>query len=293
MLGHSIKTLLAKALSASGISDVSIAVQRRARSSRFMRAINYHGTSPVEATNMDAQLAFLARHFTGVGLAELESFLATGRWPHAKPGMLITFDDALRTNFDVAVPLLEKHGFIGWFFAPVAFVDCPAADQVAFARQNGVGTAIGSGFDYPDGRIAMSWDELRQVATRHVVGCHTMNHRRMPASVPPAEMRHEIIDAKRLIEARMGREVPTFCWVGGEEQNYSAEAAAIIREAGFRFGFMTNSGITTPRTNPLQIQRTNVEAHWPLAVVKFQLCGAMDLLHAGKRARVNRLTAAT
>lgn len=292
MLGHSIKTLLAKALSATAVSDASIALQRRARGSRFLRAINYHGTSPVEAAQMDAQLAYLARRFTGCGLADLEAFLATGRWPHAKPGLMITFDDAFRTNFDVAVPLLEKHGFIGWFFAPVAFVDCAVAGQIAFARQNGIGLAIGSGFDYPDGRIAMSWDELRQVAARHVVGCHTMNHRRMPASVPAAEMRHEIVDAKRVIEERMGREIPTFCWVGGEEENYSAEAAALIREAGFRFSFMTNSGITTPRTDPLQIQRTNVEAHWPLEVVKFQLSGAMDMIHRGKRARVNRLTSA-
>ncbi len=41
---------------------------------------------------------------------------------------------------------------------------------------------------------------------------------------------------------------------------------------------------------PLQIQRTNLEAAWPLDVVRFQLSGVMDALYAPKRRRVNRLT---
>jgi peptidoglycan/xylan/chitin deacetylase (PgdA/CDA1 family) len=287
MLGHSIKTMLAAALSKTALSDALIVGQRRLRGNAFVRAVNYHGTIPAHAQQLERQLAFLAKHFRGVGLTELLALLESGEWPHAKPGLLVTFDDGLRTNFDVARPLLEKYGFTGWFFVPVGFADCAASEQQQYANTHD----IRSGFSYDDGRVCMSWSELKELSARHEVGCHTMQHRRMPASVAPADMRHEIIDAKRVMESRMGREIPTFCWVGGEEENYSALAASLIREAGFRVAFMTSSGVTARGCNPLQIQRTNIEADWPVDVVKFQLCGAMDLLHRTRRTRVNRLTA--
>jgi peptidoglycan/xylan/chitin deacetylase (PgdA/CDA1 family) len=136
----------------------------------------------------------------------------------------------------------------------------------------------------------MTWDELRALSKRHVIGCHTMTHRRLPASVPLDEMRREIIDARREMELRMGCEIPVFCWVGGEEENYSREAAALIREVGFRVAFMTSSGPILPGMNPLQIQRTNIECGWPMHLLPFQMCGSMDLLHGARRKRVNELT---
>jgi len=54
---------------------------------------------------------------------------------------------------------------------------------------------------------------------------------------------------------------------------------------------MTNNAVITPSTCPLQLQRTNIEAEDPLWLVRFQLSGFMDVFYAGKRRRVNRLTA--
>ncbi len=287
MLGYRIKTLLATALSKTAVSDALIGAQRRLRGPAFLRAINYHATPACDAARLAHQLAFLARHFVGVSLTDLDAFFAAGVWPHDKPGLLITFDDGLLCNLEVAVPLLERYGFTGWFFIPTAFADCPDETQHEFAQRH----EIGAGAAMSAGRLAMSWSELRALAARHVVGCHTMHHRRLPAGVPLEEMRGQVVEAKRTMESRLGIEVSTFCWVGGEEVSYSAAAAALIREAGFRYSFMTSSGVTTQRTNRLQLQRTNIETSFPLDLVKFQLCGAMDLFHCARRTRINRLTA--
>lgn len=284
---HAVKSVLSAALGACGVTGGLMHLQRRVRGPRFMRAINYHGTPAEQAESLDRQLAYLARHFRGVNLAELEAFLATGAWPHDKPGLMVTFDDGLRSNLEVAVPLLEKHGFVGWFFAPVAFIDAASAEQADFARR----ASIRPGDVPHDGRVAMSWDELRALHGRHVVGCHTMTHRRLHAKVPLEEMRHEVVDARTEIERRMGCEIPVFCWVGGEEENYSRDAARLVREAGFRVGFMTSSGPVLAGNDPLQVQRTNLECDWAVHLVAFQLCGSMDLLHAARRKRVNALTA--
>lgn len=287
MSQHAVKHRLSAVLGALGVTGGLMRMQRLVRGPRFMRAVNYHATPAIHRESLDRQFAWLAQRFRGVNLAELEAFIRSGTWPHDKPGLMVTFDDGLRSNFDVAAPLLEKHGFVGWFFAPVAFIDTEPADQAAYARNAG----IGCGIPPADGRVAMTWAELRSLARRHVVGCHTISHRRLPEGVPPAEMRREVVDARAMIEQRMGMEIPVFCWVGGEEENYSREAAKLVREAGYRVAFMTSSGPILPGIDPLQVQRTNVEGDWPDHLLAFQLCGSMDLLHGPRRRRVNALTA--
>jgi len=261
-------------------------LQRLLRGPRFIRAINYHGTPAALSANLRRQFEYLARRFVGVKPSDLEGLLSTGDWPHNKPGVIITFDDGLRSNYEVAAPLLEEFGLVGWFFVPTAFVDIPPLNQVEYANRH----HIRPGLPPPDGRVAMSWSEIRALGARHVVGCHTASHRRLHAKVPPSEIRDEVVEAKRVMEERIGCEVQAFCWVGGEEENFSHETAVVIRDAGFRFAFMSCSGAVGHGTNPLQIHRTNIEGDWPLHLLPFQLGGFMDVFHGPKRRRVNRIT---
>lgn len=279
------KRWLAQGLAATGAAGAMLRAQSWAMPGGYLRVVNYHGTPPETRDALAAQLAFYARHFTGVTRDDLDRFFAEGRWHKDRPGLVISFDDGLRSNLDVAAPLLEAHGFTGWFFVPTDFVDEPEEGQVAFARAHQIQVAA------PEGeRVALSWDELRALSARHVVGAHTRSHVRLSRALPDAALRREIHGSRARLEEALGRAVDTFCWVGGEEHSYSAEAARAVRDAGFRYGFMTNNAPVTARTDPMQIQRTNVESSWPVDVVRFQLSGLMDLLYTPKRRRVNALT---
>ena len=141
--------------------------------------------------------------------------------------------------------------------------------------------------------IAMSWDQLRELAKHHVVGCHTCNHRRLAATLNEAAFTQEILGAKQRLEEVLGCEVPVFAWVGGEEWSYSRQAAQAIVEAGFKVSFMSNSSLIRPGANLLQLQRTHIECSWYDYIVRFQLSGFMDLVYTAKRRRVNRLTKVT
>jgi peptidoglycan/xylan/chitin deacetylase (PgdA/CDA1 family) len=189
----------------------------------------------------------------------------------------------LLSNYDVAVPLLNEFEFCGWFFIPTEFVDLPPKQQIAFARQQRIKIQR----ENPrDGRVAMNWNEVRQIAANHVVGCHTKTHRRLGRSVTEAEMHAEIVHSRRRLEQELNRQVPVFCWVGGEMDSYSQSAAQVVKSAGYRYSFMTASEPITPSTDPLQIQRTNVESHWPAHFVRFQCTGILDRLYRAKRRRV-------
>ena len=136
----------------------------------------------------------------------------------------------------------------------------------------------------------MSWVDAGNLARQHVIGCHSMTHARLRATLGVAALRHEIIASKLLMEARLGQAVHSFCWVGGEESSYSREAAELIDEAGYRYSFMTNTHPITEQTHPLQLQRTNLEANWPVSWVEFYLSGIMDAARTRRRKRINRLT---
>ena len=255
-----------------------------------IRVVNYHDVPPSRAPAFREQLAFYAEHYRSVDREALEAFLV-GRdigLRAERPGLIISFDDGLRSHAEVAAPLLEEFGFMGWFMVPSGFVDCAAAEQGAFAAAHQIVFSP----EYADARVAMTWDQLRALEARHIVGCHSESHRRLEASLTAEEREREIVHAKARFEAELGHPMDVFCWVGGEEWSYSASCAAEIRAAGYAFSFMTNNAPVRPGSDPLQIQRSNIEAAMSPARVRFNLSGLMDGLYAPKRARVERLTRA-
>jgi len=265
-----IKLALARGFDTTGLNRLMLSAQKKLLSP-FIRALNYHDVPGSHAQAFDEQLSFYREHFVPVGRAEVDRLLR-GEWPHERPGLLLSFDDGLRSHAEVVAPLLERHGFPGWFAVPAGY---PDGEQPA---------------DEPP---AMTWDQVRTLDEGHVICCHTYSHRRLAASLDEDERRHEIEDAKAHLEQMLGHEVDVFVWVGGEEWSYSADAAREVERAGFRLALMTNNETIRPGAEPFHLQRTNVEADYPPSLMRFSLSGFFDLMYVPKRRRVNRLTASS
>lgn len=278
------KRMLAEVLEHTRLGPVARAARGRLQP-RHIRALYYHDVPPSEAAAFEAQLRWLRARFVPVGPVELDQLLA-GQWPHDRPGALLSFDDGLRSHAEVCAPLLEAHGFVGWFFVPTDFVECPVAEQAAFVHDH----RIGSRTAWPDGRLAMSPAQVRSLARHHVVGGHTRSHLRLSDGPPEATLRAEILGGRDRLAVLAGAPVRTFSWVGGEEETYGRTAAEIVRSGGFSHVFRTLGGPIVPGDRPLALDRTSVESHLPPAVFRFQLTGVMDVLYTGKRRRVDRQT---
>lgn len=238
----------------------------------YVRIVNYHDTPERFADNFRRQLDFDRSHFDNADQARLDGVLCGEARGAA---ILLSFDDGYRDNYEVAAPLLEEFGFTGWFF-------------VSSGRVRG---------GMPDGLTAndecdepfMSHAEMRDLIARgHVVGCHTHSHVRLSETLSAEQFDDEIRGSRARLRAALGDPITNFCWVGGEEWSYSAPAARMIGDAGFTRAFMTNCQIVRPGTAPLQLQRTNIEASWPIAQVRFYLSGVMDLSYGAKRRRIAR-----
>ncbi len=260
-----------------GCFPLGLAAQRLLYGANFLRVLNYHDTPARWADGLQRQLALYREHFDPAGPDDLDAFFE-GRPFTRRPRLLITFDDGYRSNYDIAAPLLERHGFHAFYFLPEGHI---AADRAA------ADAAFAAATNEPEPR--MSWPEARDLEQRgHRVGCHTRTHVRLSDDLPNARLTDEITQAGQDIGDKLGRPVDDFCWVGGEEWSYGADAFDEILRAGYRRVFMTNLYPVLPGSLPIWIQRTNVEASWPIEQVRFYLSGMMDLAYAPKRRRLRR-----
>ncbi|MFO1159314.1 MAG: polysaccharide deacetylase family protein [Reyranellaceae bacterium] len=273
----SLKQAIIATASRAGCFPLGLVAQRLTWGRRFVRVLNYHATPQRDAAGFERQLALYLEHFDPADPAALDACL-DGRFAGERPQLLITFDDGYRSNHDVAAPLLEKHGFRAFYFLPEAEI---ASDRAA------ADAAFATAKNEPEPR--MTWAEARALEERgHRVGCHTRTHVRLADDLPAERLADEITAAGRDIAGKLGHPVEDFCWVGGEEWSYGAGAFDEIRRAGYRRVFMTNLYPVLPGSSPIWIQRTNVEASWPIDQVKFYLSGLMDLAYAPKRRRLAR-----
>jgi peptidoglycan/xylan/chitin deacetylase (PgdA/CDA1 family) len=72
---------------------------------------------------LERQFAFLARHCEVISASDLQQTLAGESRRFNRPPVVITIDDAYKDVYDIAYPLLRRHGFPATIFATSGFVD--------------------------------------------------------------------------------------------------------------------------------------------------------------------------
>jgi peptidoglycan/xylan/chitin deacetylase (PgdA/CDA1 family) len=254
--------------------------------SSYIRAVNYHDISPSDLTTFERHLKLFKTLFSPVSILDLERFFRDKSWSKDKPGLIISFDDGFRSHYSYIAPLLEKYGFTGWFLIPTDFIDVPANLQADYSKNHNICFK----YDYGKDRLAMSWEEIKEIDQKHVVVSHTRSHLRLSEKTPEYILKTEIVGSKRILEEILQHEITCFGWVGGEVDSYSANAYKWIQKTGYKFSFMTKSGPILPNTCTQNLHRIFLGANWPLHIVKLHLSGVLDILYYKQRAKVNRRT---
>ena len=134
----------------------------------------------------------------GIATALLSEFL-TGRAPERSA--VLTFDDGHESNFTVALPILQRHGFRAEFFVTVARVGSP-------------------GF--------MSWEQLRKMSEAGMsVQSHGYHHEPL-TSAETIDLVEELRAARELLQQNLGTSVKYLAVPGGfaDQRVYRAAKAA-------------------------------------------------------------------
>jgi hypothetical protein len=199
----------------------------------LIRAVNFHSTSRAKADQYDRQLAHYSQAFSSVNQDELDDYLVTGKWHKSKPGLIVSIYEGYRNGYDVLLPLVERHGFVGWFFVITGFVNAPIKDQLQFALSHDIDMLTR---EYPDGRYAVSWDELRIVDRKHVIACHSRSHTEL-ALLPPAVREEEIIGSQQEFKKHLGHPVRSFVSLLGPAYGENKLTDRLVAAAGYDFVF--------------------------------------------------------
>lgn len=213
--------------------EAAASVAERMRRGPMIRAVNFHNTPQSRAAEFERQLEHWGQGFAPVTEDALDGYLATGRWDSPRPGLIVAVYEGYRNGFDVFLPLLDRHGLIGWFFVITGFVQAPPEQQLTFAADHDIGMATR---EYDDGRYALSWEELRTIDRRHVVASHARSHVDL-ASLDGAQRESEIMGAQKDFEEHLGHPVRSFVSYGGPAYGTDAVTDRLVDRAGYQFVF--------------------------------------------------------
>lgn len=205
----------------------------------------------------EAQMAWLAREQLALSFDEFKAFMH-GRVVPRDGCVLVTIDDGFKSTYSQALPVLRDHSI-------------PA---VVFVSSGYIGSGDAENPDAPE--PYMSWDELERMAeVGFTVGSHAWSHRSI-ARMPRAEACREAVRSRELLERRLGRSVAAFAYPFGTRADYNASTAAILREAGYEYGFTSRHGSIRRGDDSLELPRVKVEGGEKLWLFRAMTRGGLD-----------------
>ena len=197
----------------------------------------YHGIRANQRERFRRQMAWLKAWTTVVPVVEIGCGVRPGQW-----GTCITFDDALDSVRENAVPILQELGLPASVFA----VSGNLGSRPAWAMAPGD----------PDAQErVMTADELAGLpGDRIEVGSHTVTHPNL-ATLPPGEACRELVESKRTLERIVGCPVAMLSVPFGE---YTEETLRLAREAGYRTVLTCDPEVIRPGAEGLVVGRFKV-----------------------------------
>lgn len=210
--------------------------------------LNYHSITvdpgnrtTITPEKFKEQMTYLSENgYTTLTLKQFTDLMEGKAKAPDKP-VLLTFDDGYADNYEHAYPLLKKLGFHATLFMS------PGTVEDAYY---------------------LNWEQVKEI---HEAGWdiqpHGMTHPHLPRLNKDQQF-HEIMDARRLIEEKLGTTADIYCYPYGE---FNKTTLAILEENHFRYAFTIEQGVTTPDQPPLKLKRIFVNGEESIDKWKYRL----------------------
>jgi len=145
-------------------------------------------------------------------------------------GVVITFDDGFRNQYENAFPLLKKYGMTGIFFI----------------YTKAVGT-----------RGGMTWDMLRDLLKNNMeIGSHTVTHPDLDR-LTAFQVDYELTQSKKLLEKNLSIPIHYFAYPGG---SYKLTVVKEVKKAGYLSAVTTVHNVFHPNNeNPFLVRRIHID----------------------------------
>ena len=162
-----------------------------------------------------------------------EEFLTT-----KKPGVLLTFDDGLASNYDNGLQVLRKHNAPAIYFVTTQHIidplnwlpACQKAARMQWENLQAVPDEIAQ--DFYNG---MTENQVKNCALDPLItiGCHSISHPFL-TECTPACLNEEILGSKQYLEKLTRKPVEFFAYPTGD---YNHAVGAKVIQAGYKAAF--------------------------------------------------------
>ncbi len=127
--------------------------------------------------------------------------------------------------------------------------------------------------------FVLSWDEVKEMSNDGIsFGAHTVNHPILP-NLPSEQARWEILQSKKDIEEKLGKEVSAFAYPNGDS---SAEVVKLVQESVFSCAVSVSPNrLIGHEDNPYELSR--ISAHEDSSRMKVMTSGLWGDLVAIRR----------
>lgn len=209
----------------------------------------YHSVPAAYRSQFERQMMLIADRGIFTDLYSLDKL------PEGQRRVAITFDDALATFAENAVPVLLKHKVPATVFV---VTDCL-----------GTKPEFGESYYSADERI-MSVEQLRALPALISVGSHTLTHPNL-TELAAADAAREIGESRQRLASLLDRDVRWFCFPYGA---CNASTTEQCRAAGYERVFTTEPKPFTPGSGEFAVGRFEADPwDWPLEF-RMKIAGA-------------------
>jgi peptidoglycan/xylan/chitin deacetylase (PgdA/CDA1 family) len=201
--------------------------------------------SYISPATFESQLLYLQNNNWQV--IDIYTFLKSLTNPQVLPerSVLITFDDAYRSNLEVAVPILQKFNYTAVVFVPTNFI--------------GSYNAFDADIFFEPKEAICSWTELRELGKKGMsVQSHGLSHRHF-STLTREELLEEIVSSKADLEDKLGKRVDVLSYPYGDNGLNAGETELILKEAGYKAACLYGvKPLQESVTSPYQLPRVPI-----------------------------------
>lgn len=177
-----------------------------------------------------------------------------------EPLVAFTFDDGFMDCYDIFAPTLEKFGVNAMFFVNPNYVEGDDS-YIQHFNEDIVRTP---------NKMPMRWSHLKDLSQRgHIIAAHTMDHY-MINSNDVKTLNYQIIDCKKIIEEKIGKECPYFAFPYGKLTQANQTSIDIACKT-YKYVFSQSDYKKYFSFNGNVINRRHFEPFWPVNHVKYFL----------------------
>ena len=207
------------------------------------------------------------KNYTVITFKDLDKIGWRNRFEKDRKYIILTFDDGYKDNYDLAFPILKEFNFKATIFLMGSLTynewDVKAGGERKFSL--------------------MSVEMIKEMQDYGIeFGAHTFNHPKLNI-LSNEEIEHQIVDVKKPLEEKIGKEIITFAYPYGILNDY---AKKMTKKAGYTFALATDSGSVCLSDDLYQIRRIAIFPNTNLFSFKRKVAGNYNFIKIKREKRL-------